>query len=559
MSRMFGAYRGHPFVWGDSGQLMRTHPDFMARCGVYIKAHRLMLEIEYNPAATEELKREAIQVIVNAIKYMSESGATMRAAGLRQAQMRRTNPPQCYLCRSRDDAICDDCCVVDDGLRWMIVCKKIGNVLSEQLVKSKSDAVNALYQQTKEIRERRAQIEMRRAHLANLNSHLDAAKRHNEDKKKRIEALRARIEATRVQRKELKLATEKQHAQLVELQTSSIPSAKSSLEERRAAISDARPRLLSDLHLLHWIELHDAKPSDLAGHPRMAVRLPPSRSLSGGPSTSPSPAAVAPSKKPANAPPASWHFLHTAVGTTGPLLRSLPQPTTTLIPLITFMHHIARWWYCALPYPLQPLPTPLLYCPSLEPPSALAAASQLPHGWHKIPLVTASYASEYDLKVHAMLADNARAIMRAVGTFPEEAIDFSDQAWLNAFFFTFLHSYIKAQFGQAPNTPSTPIPAPPGTPSPSLAHSVFTPSHSISMSPISDHTPHIIHRPRAISRSGIPFSSPASAPPTPTPTADPSTSGLSSPDTGASPLDNFGFTPVPIPPPNHTGWRSYLF
>lgn len=559
---------------------MRTHPEYMTRCGVYIKAHRLMLEIEYNPAATDELKNEATQVIVNTIKYMSESGATMRAAGLRQAENRRKHPAQCYLCRSRDDAICDECCSADDGLRWMIVCKKIGNVLSEQLVKSKSDAVNAIYAQMKEKREKRNHFELRRAQLANLNSHLNAAKRHNEDKKKRIEELRAQIEATRKQREELKLATTSMHSKFVELQDRDIPTIKATLEERRTSLLDARPRLLTDLHLLHWIELHDAKPQDLPGHPHAAVRLPPSRTPSGGvlPPTGGVPTA-ANAKKAQNTPPASWHFLHTAVGTAGSLLKTIPLPTTTLIPLITFMHHIAKWWFCALPYPLDPLPTPLLYCASLEvPASQQSALSSYPAGWHKIPLISASYASEYDLKLHSMLAENARTIIRAVGTFPEESLEFSDNSWLNAFFFTFLLSYVRAQFGQVSQTShssfgtsNSPIPPTSDTPSPLLAHSVFTPSHSLSASPIpspsESHTPHVIHRPRAVSRSGIPFNAPtALPPPPPTPstsashsTESSSTSDSSGPDRTDSPLDHFTFSHVPIPPANHAGWRSYLF
>ena len=553
IDKIFARYpRGSPYVWGDLTALTKTHPEIIPRTMQYIHACRLILEIEYNPTASKKTKRHAIRSIASSLKYMSETGATLRAAGLIDAQDRRMNPVRCYLCHAVDEGICDKCYTKDDWRRWIIVCKKIGNALVEQQLKSKMEVAATRWQENEKRMIQEANFEMRRAQLYNLKSHLGAVKKHNMDKAKRIEELKAKLAQVRAHKVAIKSATQDLGSKLTDL-LPRIDPLKSQLKDTQSAISSGRRQLLSDLHLLHFLELHDADPRDLPGHPNIRVQRPPSRSTSGGLAPKPDPKRV-------NATPPSWHFLHTAVTTNGSLLRTIPQPTTTLVPLITFMYHIAKWWSCALPHPIDPLPVPALYCPSLVNHHPQAGFNPVDPGWHKIPLIVGSNASDYEMKVHQLLIDNARTIMRTVGTFPEDVVDFSEGSWLNAFFFYFLIGYVRALLPPMAHTSATPPPVSPGTPSPMLAQSVVSPSNSSLLEPHAHHQS--THRSRSYSKPGIPFG-PYYSPPPPATSKTPSITSL--PDSGPSTPEPKVTPPppepptVPIPPPNHHGWRSFLF
>lgn len=519
----------------------------------YIRAHRLILEIEYHPTASKKTKRHAIRSIASSLKYMSESKATMRAAGLLEAEERRLNPVQCYLCHAVDDALCDKCYTKDNWHRWTMVSKKIGNALVEQQLKSKSEMASARWQEMEKRMESEAQFETRRAQLANLKSHLKSVKRHNTERSSRIEALKAQLAATVKQKEAAKQAHQDLNAMLPDM-LQRIDPLKSQLKERQTSITAGRRELLSDLHLLHFLELHDADPREVAGHPQLQVHKPPTRSTSGGlhPKSDP---------KRTNTTPPSWHFLHTAVNTSGSLSRTIPSPTTTLIPIVTFMYHIAKWWSCELPHPIDPLPVPALYCPSLINHQPSPGFNPVDPGWHRISLVSGTQASGYEAKVHQMLIDNARTIMRVVGTFPEEIVDFEDKSWLNAFFFTFLIGYVRAMLPPTVSASATPPPISPGTPSLSLAQSVLSPSTAATSSLLEPHAMHQA-RARSYSKPGIPLG-PYYSPPPPT-SKTPSITSVPDPESTTPEPRIAVSTPTEavapsLPPPNHPGWKAFLF
>lgn len=484
---------------------------------------------------------------------MSETTATIRAAGLLDAEDRRLNPVRCYLCHAIDDALCDKCYTKDNWLRWTMVCKKIGNALVDQQLKSKSEVAASRWQESEKRMELEANFETRRAQLANLRSRLESVKRHNMERLKRNEELKAQLDASQKQKAHAKQSTDGLNALLPELLTRIEPM-KAQLKERQQAISNGRRELISDLHYLHLLELHEADARDLPGHPtHTRVQRPPTRSTSGGIERRPEP-------KRTSTTPASWHFLHTAVSTTGSLLRTMPIPTTTLIPLVTFMYHIAKWWSCELPHPIDPLPVPALYCPSLINHQPQAGFNPVDPGWHKIAVVSTAQASDYEAKVHKLLIDNARTIMRAVGTFPEESIDFDDKSWLNAFFFTFLIGYVRAMQPPTSSTAATPPPASAGIPSPMLANSVLSPS--MTSSPLLEPHAQHQHRSRSYSKPGIPmgpyYTPPPPASRTPSITAVPDTESTT-PEPKTTVAPPVEVVSVPIPARNDPGWRAFLF
>jgi hypothetical protein len=570
--------RGTPYVWGSSLALAAP-AEVLRRSKLYIDAHHQLIRLEYNADLTQSAKKHATRSIVTILKGLVEPSATHHAAAIRSEEQMCLDPKECYLCLAQEDPVCDSCHPKIVLSHYTIVCKKIGNSLLDHVLRSKAEKLSQQYESSKQIHKEASEKNLRNARLETLRSRLEAARKHNQDKYQQIQDMKAQILVA----KQENLAISGQHFAAVQLELSSIQQLyeanKHTLEEKSNLLEAARHTLLLDMHNLHHLDHGMENPQEVPGHPK--VRL---RTHSKAPSVSPgggnigaSNATPVKAPKP-NQPRPTWHFLHQAFHMDGNLLKTLPSPTTTLIPFFVFMSRIASWWNCALPHPIEATPIPRIFCPSLVNHHPSPGFTPLDGGWHAIPLVSANNISEYDANIHQMVADNARALIRAVATFSEEVIDLNDN-WLNTYFFTFHTQYVRLFRPAQPLVSSSSsgnlassFTLGSSTPPPSLQTSVFqSPVQSPEM-PSSRP-----HRSRAASRIVVSYA-PGELPTSPTVTPAPGQAVAATPIPPAlEPTQNThgrtsllegafsmprreepSLDPIPIPLPLDPGWISFL-
>jgi hypothetical protein len=437
-------------------------PEVLNRSKLYIDAHHTLIRIEYNSTLSDKARRSAIRTIVPHLKALVEPDATHRAAGIRTPFQMRSSPHECYLCMALEEPICDSCYGKVALSRYMIVCKKIGNSLLDHLLRSKADKAAIDWEASKQDRLEEEKTQSRHAQLENMRTHLESIRRHNREKQQQIEHMRTQLALLGQENVGLVPILESAHVELESIR-SRYDSRKTCLFEKQKMLSIARHSLLIDLHPLHCIEWHDVdSPHDIPGAPRLRLPRSNSRSLLGlgtssslgPPSTGSSSPSASPTPKAAtigaisNQQKPTWHFLHQVFLIEGSLTKTMPYPTTTLIPFLTMLYQVAKWWHCALPNPIEPLPVPKVYCSSLVNHHPSSGFTPLNDGWHIIPVVSsgggsASNFSEYDSKIHQLIADNARTLIRAIGMFPEEAMDLGDN-WLNTLFFSLNLQYVRS-------------------------------------------------------------------------------------------------------------------
>jgi len=460
--------------------------------------------------------------------------------------------------------------------KYLLVCKKIGNALMDSLLRSKAGMAAKLSStgtlpnppsseaqsspssstsseirqlprststQTSTSSETEAEKERRRAVIANMKSQLDSIRRSNQEKQRQIERMHSQLALVEQDNSNFAPILARANMDLDTIRKR-CESKKALLTDRSNRLREAKHVLLLRMNRLHDIRLFDVdSPYDVPGHPR--VRLLSSQGIQSVPG----------SKR-----PPSWHFLHHVFSVDGDLLHTMPYPTSTLIPFTTFLCQLAAWWSCPLPYPIEPLPVPRIHIPSLPAPSKLVSGHTA-GGWHTISVVSAASASDYETKVHLCLAENGRALIRAIGTFPEDAMDMSDARWLNTLLWSlqiqYVHSFHNAVLNAAPTLASSLMAS--SSSASTLAHSQIDHLSTSAKGATTSSTPPQT-APSKATESTSPTSSPASASPSiqhyneealDTSKSQPQQPSKSQPQ---QPNDQT----APIPPSQDRGWLSFL-
>lgn len=455
IQQRFARYpRGNPFVWGIAPPMAHM-TEVLKRSKLYIDAHHILIRIEYNTALSKKAKKSASRSIVTILKGLVEPSATYHAAAIRSPSQMRLDPIDCYLCMAQEEPVCDNCYAKIEQIHYALVCKKIGNNLLDHLLRSKAEKLAQQNESTKKQQQQMKEKEIRRAKLENMRQRLASLRQQNSATYERIQELKSQVKVVKEQN--LKIMPIFDDTELVAIEEK-FNTAKIAFAEKTKSLSEMRHALLVDMMMLHHIDHGLDDPTDVPGHPKVRLPKAPSRAPPGAIGTLNAPGSSTtitppkPGAKP-NLSKLTWHFMHQAFSMDGNLLKTMPSPTSTLVPFLVFLCRVAHWWNCALPYPIEPVPVPRIYCPALVNHHPAVGFTPLHDGWHVISVVSASQASEYDHNIHQLVADNARTLIRAVKTFPEDAIDLNEH-WLNTFFFTFHTQYVRA-FHQPKLAPTT--------------------------------------------------------------------------------------------------------